>query len=376
MDRDRSLEIRVGLFMILGLVATLAGVIILGSETKLFEQRYVLNAKFEDVSGLRPGAQVQLSGLNVGLVSAVEFPKNLDQKVIHVRLNLVQRYQERIRGDSVATISSQGLLGDKYVSITVGSPARGPLTEGSWLDTQEPITIAGYLDDFDEIVENVKSITHTIDVILKGEDGQNAGKSVAAIFASIRRVVTELEEGRGIIHQLIYDKAVARKFESVVTNLDTTSEQIAAVIGEVKDGDGTLHALIYEDQISELLGSLTNTAKKVDELVVEIQEGDGLIHDLVYTEQGQSMLANLTDASADIKDVVASVKRGEGTVGALLVDPTLYEDVKTLLGRAKRNQVLKDYVRQTMRRNERMQGVDDGRPSADGRRAEDSSPTE
>ncbi len=371
MDRDRALEIRVGLFMVLGLVITVVGVVVLGSESKIFEQRYVLNASFEDVSGLRPGAQVQLSGLNVGLVSAVEFPNDLDQKVIHVRMNLVKSYQERIRGDSVATISSQGLLGDKYVSITVGSPARQPLTEGSWLDTQEPITIAGYLEDFDVIIENVKSITHTIDVILKGEDGQNAGKSVAAIFASIRRVVTELEEGRGIIHQLIYDKAVARKFSSVVTNLDTTSKQLVSVVGEIKDGDGTLHALIYKDQITGLLTSLTKTAEKVDALVVEIKEGDGLIHDLVYTEEGQSMLANLTDASADIRDVVAAVKRGEGTIGALLVDPTLYEDVKTLLGKAQRNRILKDYVRETLRRNEREQGLDDGRPLSDGRRGDE-----
>lgn len=358
------------MFMVLGLIITVAGVMILGSESKIFEQRYVLNASFEDVSGLRPGAQVQLSGLNVGLVSAVEFPKDLELKVIHVRMNLVKSYQERIRGDSVATISSQGLLGDKYVSITVGSAARQPMTEGSVLETQEPITIAGYLEDFDEIVGNVKSITHTIDVILKGEDGQDAGKSVAAIFKAIQNVVAELEDGKGIIHELIYDKAVAKRFKSVIANLDVTSEKLVDVIGEIKDGDGTLHALIYKDQITGLLTSLTATAEKVDALVVEIKEGDGLIHDLVYTEEGQSMLANLTDASADIRDVVASVKRGEGTVGALLVDPTLYEDIKTLLGKAQRNKILKDYVRDTLRRNEREAGVDDGRPLSDGRRAE------
>jgi phospholipid/cholesterol/gamma-HCH transport system substrate-binding protein len=366
-DRDRSLEIRVGLFMVLGLIVTIFGVVLLGSESKLFEPRYVLNASFEDVSGLRPGAQIQLSGLNVGIVSAVEFPRDLNQKVVFVRMNIVQRYQKRIRGDSIATISSQGLLGDKYVSVTVGSPARQPLTEGSWLETEEPITIAGYLSDFDEIIENVKSITKTIDVILKGEDGQNAGKSVAAIFASIRNVVTELEQGRGLIHELVYDKKVAQRFKSVVANLDETTAQIKVVINEIKNGDGTLHALVYEDQISELLTSLTATAQKVEALVVEIKDGKGLIHDLVYTERGQSMLANLTDASADIRDVVAAVKRGEGTVGALLVDPTLYEDVKILLGRAQRNKILKDYVRETMRRNEREERLDDGRPISDGR---------
>jgi phospholipid/cholesterol/gamma-HCH transport system substrate-binding protein len=155
-----------------------------------------------------------------------------------------------------------------------------------------------------------------------------------------------------------------------MVTLAVTSEKLVDVIGEIKDGDGTLHALIYKDQITGLLTSLTATAEKVDALVVEIKEGDGLIHDLVYTEEGQSMLANLTDASADIRDVVASVKRGEGTVGALLVDPTLYEDIKTLLGKAQRNKILKDYVRDTLRRNEREAGVDDGRPLSDGRRAE------
>ena len=214
-------------------------------------------------------------------------------------MNIVQQYQERIRGDSIATISSQGLLGAKYVSVTVGSPDRQPMTEGSWLETQEPITIAGYMDDFDEIVENVKNITQAIDEILRGPDGEKAGKSLAAIFASVRNVVTELEEGRGIIHELVYDKAVARKFKSLVHNLDDTSVKLSAVMTQVQEGEGTLHTLIYKDQVSELLASLTEAAKKVDDLVVEIKEGDGLIHDLVYTDGGQSMLASLTDASSD-----------------------------------------------------------------------------
>jgi phospholipid/cholesterol/gamma-HCH transport system substrate-binding protein len=92
-------------------------------------------------------------------------------------------------------------------------------------------------------------------------------------------------------------------------------------------------------------------------LVKEIQEGDGLIHDLVYTDQGQSMLADLKDVSADIKDIVASTKRGEGTIGGLLIDPTIYQDVKTLLGKAQRNKILKAYVRDTLRRNEQQEGV-------------------
>jgi len=361
MERDRSLEIRVGLFVALALAGFVTMIVVLGSEDALFEERYTLQAKFQDVNGLRVGAAVFLAGLDCGLVSDVTFPGKLSDQTVHVTMSIRDRCRDRIRGDSVASISSQGLLGDKLISLTVGSEDRNAMAEGSWLESVEPAELTDFLDDGRDIVARVKSIVVKIDDALGSEDGEGAGKSVLAILQSVRDILAEVENGQGLIHALVYDDRFTKKLNSTLASLDATADDFAAVAKEIKDGDGLVHNLVYEDEITpklvSLVENLNGTGQRIDELVKEIQEGDGLIHDLVYTDEGQSMLADLKDVSADIKDIVAATKRGEGTIGGLLVDPTVYQDVKTLLGRAQRNKILKAYVRDTLRRNEQEEGV-------------------
>lgn len=364
MERDRSLEIKVGFFVLVALAGFVTMIVVLGSEDALFEKRYTLNARFADVNGLRVGAAVFLAGMDCGLVSDVNFPGTLSDRTVHVRLSLQTDCRERIRGDSVASISSQGLLGDKLVSISVGSEDRAVLAEGSWLESTEPAELTDFLDDGKEILATVKSIVVKIDTALGSEDGEGAGKSVLGILQSVRNILTEMESGEGLLHALVYDKKITRALTGTLTSLDKTADDFAAVAAEIKDGDGLVHNLVYEDEITpkliSLVENLNGTGQRIDALVTEIQEGDGLIHDLVYTDEGQSILADLKDVSADIKDIVEATKRGEGTIGGLLMDPSIYEDVKVLLGKAQRNKILKAYVRDTLRRSENEEGISEG----------------
>lgn len=357
MERDRKLELKVGLFVVMGITLLAATFIVLGSEQNLFERNFRLHARFTDISGLRAGAAVRLSGMDVGLVAGIEFPKNLEDRQVIVHLRVAERFQERIRGDSIASIQSQGLLGDKYVSVSLGSPDKGKLEDGSWVDATDPKELMSYLDDVGPILANIESITHQIDVMLKGEEGEKAGKSITDMLASIKRTIVEIETGDGIAHKLIYDKEAGADLAATLASLKEATASIAGIAEEVRSGDGGMHDLVYGDKVTKLLASLEGAAGKIDGLVGEIQQGNGVLHDLVYSDGGKSLLANLSDASADIRDVIAGVKRGEGTLGGILIDPTIYQDVKTLLGKAQRNQVLKAFVRENLRRNEQQEGV-------------------
>jgi phospholipid/cholesterol/gamma-HCH transport system substrate-binding protein len=360
-ERDRSLEIKVGLFVALALAGFIGLVIVLGSEDALFEKRYPLNTEFGDGGGLRSGAAVFVAGLDCGLVSSVDFSTDLGEKKVIVGLSVREACRERIRKDSLATISSQGLLGDKTVSISIGSKDAEVQNDEGWLKSKDPAELSYIIDNGREIVEGAKRIVTKIDYALGTEDAEGAGKSVLAILQSIRTILADVEGGNGLIHALVYDEAATRRLKSALASVDAATDDFAALTKAVKEGDGAIHNLIYEDKITgevqALVKNLNNTSLRIDALVVEIQTGDGLIHDLVYTDKGQSMLADLKDVSTDIKDVVALVKRGEGTLGGLIVDPTIYQDVKTLLGKAQRNKILKAYVRDTLRQNEQEEGV-------------------
>ncbi len=361
MERDRSLEIKVGLFVAFALLVLVTSVIILGSEDALFDARYELQTTFGDAGGLRPGAAVLVAGLDCGVVSDVRFDSNLKAKRVNVTLNVRKACQSRIRLDSVATIASQGLLGDKNVSISMGSDGKKVHDGSEALTSEDPAELSYIIDNGREIVEGAKRIIVKIDTALGSDDAEGAGKSILGILQSIRTILGDVEKGQGLIHALVYDQSSARKLKSALASVDAATDDFAALTKAVKEGDGAIHNLIYEDKITgeihALLVNLNNASTKIDGLVLEIQDGDGLIHDLVYTDKGQSVLADLKDVSTDIKDVVAMVKRGEGTLGGIIVDPTIYQDLKTLLGKAQRNKILKAYVRDTLRQNEQEEGV-------------------
>lgn len=357
MERDRNLEIKVGFFVMMGLSLLVVTVVILGSEQNLFERNYTLHGSFSDISGLREGASVRLAGMDVGLVATIEFPLDLDKKEVHVHMRVAERFRDRIRGDTLATIQTQGVLGDKYIALDLGSADRAALEDGSWLETRDPQDLLAGIDD---IKQNILEITEKINIMLGSESGQDAGASIRGILTSFKNVAAEIERGDGIVHELIYDKKAGRDMKRMVANISTVMASINGLVGDIKEGDGTIHKLIYDDQISGLVAALETAVEGINVVIRDIKEGDGVLNTLVYGEGTENLLNNLTEASADIQIIIAGIKNGDGTLGALLADPTVYEDVKTLLGGAKRNKILKAYVRDTIRKNERQEGLSDG----------------
>ena len=371
MERDRKLEIKVGLFVGMGIVLFLATLVGLGSEQNLFEKNYVLTTEFNEIAGLRTGAAVRLAGMDVGVVTGISFnapdpgrdslrkealegPPIAGQKHISVRLRVAKRFQERIREDSIARIETQGVLGDQYIALSLGSMDAAELAGGDVLRGVDPESL---LEGVPEIKDKILSITDQLDRALRGEDGEKATRSIAGILESLRNIIGEIEQGQGIIHALVYDEAITRDVKGTLRSLDKTVDSVASIAKEIEEGDGTLHALIYEDQIKNLVASLQSTADNIDDVVMAVKEGDGVVHSLLYEDEGKNLIDNLTDASAGLRDMIQEMEQGKGTIGALIKDPSVYEDVKTFLGGAQRNKILKSYVRDTIRKNERSEGL-------------------
>lgn len=363
MERDPRTELIVGIFVVLGIGLFLGAFFMLGSDNPVFERNYQLHCSFSDISGLREGAMVRVAGMNAGTVIAIGFSETLDDQEIAVVLQLRDQYRERIREDSMATIATEGLLGDKYISITVGSPEDSEgkpipvLQHGDTIKRVNPKGLSDILATADNVLINLEDSTKQIKVILEGPEGETAGKSLMAIFESIQHVVAELENGRGLLHELVYDRSTAQNYRNTMAKLDSTTARLDRILEEVELGDGTMHALFYEDDVAEMVAEITAAADEIDGLVEDIKTKEGLLHTLVYDEGEKNLLINLTEASDNLREVTRMIRDGEGTVGALITDPTVYEDLQTLLGRAERNKILKEYVRRTIRSNEEGEGL-------------------
>jgi phospholipid/cholesterol/gamma-HCH transport system substrate-binding protein len=283
MAKKTAQEIRVGLFIFIGIILAFIVVFSIGSTNQLFRQQYTLFTNFRDVGGLIVGSPVRLAGVEVGTVSKIWFLTDRNKRLVGVELKINEDVQERIREDSNASIRTMGVLGDKYIAISIGSPENKPLKNGDSIASVETVELFAYLERADKIVNNIESITDSLNTFLEPIKKEGSGEDVAHIIKHTDEIVTE-----------------------------------------IKDGEGTLHSLIYSEP-----GETANAFKKLDESI------------------------------ARLDSIVTKIDNGEGTLGALVNDPSLYEDLKTVLGGAKRSRLIKAVVDFTIKKGEKAKDTED-----------------
>jgi phospholipid/cholesterol/gamma-HCH transport system substrate-binding protein len=347
---------RVGIFLALGIVVAIVAVFTLGSKGGLFESKTTLYVHFADINGLVPGAPVRLAGLDVGMVSKIRFSDDLSKREASVELAVKDRYMSRIRGDSRAFIDSKGLLGDKLVNITIGTAQSRELQDGDTIKTRPSLSIE---DLTNKVNQAVASVTHATD-----EAGQFlealADPQVRTDLKRIVHAVAALTEGvvqnDGVLHRLVYDRKYGDQVGGILTETHETIvalrrgvDHVQAIAGAVQSGDGTLHELIYGKQGVQAVSDLQQAAGELAALMHAARTEPGLVHALIYDEQSGQMVQQWAEVSERIDRITSEVEKGRGTIGGLLVDPSVYEDLKTVLGNIERNVLLKALIRFTIK---------------------------
>jgi phospholipid/cholesterol/gamma-HCH transport system substrate-binding protein len=184
-------ETMVGIFVLLGLSIISLLVFTIAGRQKLFEPRYRVTALFSSVAGLKVGSPVRLAGLEVGRVETLEFTAK--GKVLAI-LSLQTRYQKQIRFDSVATISSVGVLGDKSVEISVGSQDEEIIADRGGIETKDPFDIAGFVDQTAPMAAKVDEILTYLSKIT-GEFSMEELHLVETIEHA-NRIIKKMDEGK------------------------------------------------------------------------------------------------------------------------------------------------------------------------------------
>lgn len=211
MQPREATQIRVGLFVFAGVFTAMIVIFLLGGEKQLFTREYRLRAFFEDISGLRVGAPILLAGVRVGLVDRIDFGKNLNEKKVEVRLAIEREFQERIRRDSTATVTTQGLLGDKIVTIGLGSPDQDVLAEGEMISTEERPSFFTIAEKSGVLMENInkaaRAVTHVLEDPL-AQDLSATAKELRVASRELRQILEKVNRGEGTIGALLADPGI------------------------------------------------------------------------------------------------------------------------------------------------------------------------
>ena len=271
----------------LGIASFILSIYFLGSEREIFSKQSNYYVSFKDVKGLSLGAPVKLGGVIIGRVADILFAGDTDELTVTLSIN--EKYLSRIRLDSRVSLETAGLLGDKFASISVGkdpiqAAPGGFLMASSEADTSELLGKAA------KVVDNTVQIS---------DDIKGITKSVKA-------------DGAEDLNKSIHE------FRELVTNL-------AAISKEIRTGDGLLHALTYDKHGGDVVRSLAELSTNLKKASVDVSQ-----------------------AAANIKETTETLKSGNGTVGALLVDSKLYDNLVDVTDGAKRSFILKQAIRSSL----------------------------
>jgi len=361
-EREKRVIIRAGLFIAFGLALAGLVIFVIGKERRLFEEENVYTGAFENVDGLALDSPVRLGGLTVGKVSKISFAPDLGDKRIIVTMEISNRFQDRIRSDSVARVTGRGVLGDKAIDISLGSPEKDVIPNKGEMNTGTSGDISSLLKATGEVIDNAVNITRDLRSGVQSYTTPEIRSDVTQLIRSARNIMAEIENGKGPAHVLIYDKKSSEEIKTLLSRasevalrLDDAVTKVDVLLGDIKNGEGSLHALIYDKRIATAVNELGSAADELAKLIHDAKNSkDGAVYQLVYGD-AKTLLADLSQSAADIRAITGKVKAGEGSLGALVNDPTVYEDLKDLLGNLKRNRVLRELVRMSISNNEKLE---------------------
>jgi phospholipid/cholesterol/gamma-HCH transport system substrate-binding protein len=271
MRKETETEIKVGLFVTIGIGLIMLAILVLGGANSIFSRRVQYTMHFPSAEGLIEGAKVVLGGLTVGQVADVAFDR--ETKNVKVTVAIERKHAEWLRKDSTGEIATQGLLGDKFVSISTGTEEAGALPAGAEIPNHPSKDITQFLGKSDQLLASLNGIASSLDRILKQFETNN-------------------------------------RSEQFFQGMAVTSKQLAQA----------------STKLNEELSDLA-----------------------------------LKKASKNLASVLEKINNGTGTLGALVNDPALYDDVRALMGGANRNRVMRNLVRKTIKDAEEAQAAGTGK---------------
>ncbi len=300
-NRNRARILRVGALILLGAAVIALAVWQVGKIFDVFASRYPLVTIVDNAAGLREGAPVTLAGQRVGQVAAIEFiplERQTDEQHVRVHLSVSQDVRKQIRGDSRAYIRTQGLLGDKYVDISPGTPRQPVLLDGDTLPSAEIV-------DLETVMEQASTMMD----------------SASAIIGDIHAITRSIATGQGTMGRLLTDDALYLR-------LTAATGELASLLRDVDRSNGTLGRLMKDPSLYD---DAARAIARVDTLTGDILQGRGTLgrfvtDDALY-ERSVGTVTKLDSTLASVNTLLDQVNTGDGTLQRLISDPALYEQI-------------------------------------------------
>jgi len=316
-------------------------------------RKYVVTARFPHAGGLKEGDGVHVAGKKVGEIQELKLLEDGIEVVMNVDAGV------RIRGSSVATVAWGGLIGNRYVDISLGNlDDQTTLPPGSEIPTGPSIELGDVLRKVDAAAMAFKDMF----------ESSNIGPKLSELVDNLLAIAKDIKEQRGTIGKLVASDELYKKVVGIADDLQGASARISKILLEnderigsilegldaaapeardafasikriseqIDSGKGILPALLHDEKMyEELKGALANldtSLNRIEELTRSFQEGSGLIARLAGDEE---LADDFGAAVKSLKEIAKRLEAGDSTLARLTRDSDLYDDLKKLLDEAR-----------------------------------------
>jgi len=281
MFKDLSRNVKLGVFVFTGTLFFIVLLYFIGSKRNLFSSTVKISAKFYNADGLMSGNSIRFAGINIGTVESVEI---INDSTVLVQMVIQNKATQHIKKNSIASIGTDGLMGNKLVNISSVNKIAGKIEEGDELTTLKAVSASDMMRTLSITNENIKLIT---------ED--------------LKEISSKLNKSNSL-WSFLSDTTITDDLRQTIVSIRLTGERTAYVAGDltklmadVKEGKGALGALLVDTSLSNNLHQSIVSIKMVSK--------------------------DLAIISGDLSHITKGIKNGEGAVGTLLMDTTFVHNM-------------------------------------------------
>ena len=304
----------VGLFVLAGLTLFTAGLFLIGNRHEAFARHIEYYAEFANLSGLAKGSKVQVAGMDAGQIVDIAVPQTPSSKFrAHIRIN--ESFHGLIRTDSIATVGTEGVVGNTFLMIHPGSPKAPAAPPQFTLSSKEPTELADLLDQSKGLLTDMDSTVKNANGLLTSVGGNLNGTltGVRTTMSNANDIVLGVKEGRGPAGMLLRDRDLAAQIRQTVSNVQTATVNLGHAASQADELVSAIQSQQLPQKIDGTMNSVKSAASNLDAASRQIRQtiSEATSPDTSGVSAGVNIresLSNVDSATANMADETEALK--------------------------------------------------------------------
>ncbi|WCO02895.1 MlaD family protein [Psychroserpens ponticola] len=293
MKQTNSQKLNLGLFVIIGTILFITAVYLIGQRQDMFKKTFTISAFFQNINGLQKGNNVRYAGIDIGTVKGITMSND---STIKIDMNIDEKIIVHIKKDAIATIGSDGLVGNMIVNIVPGKGVSEVITNGDIIKSYSKIGTDDILNTLNTSTENAAILT-----------------------SDLLKITNNITKGKGTIGVLLNDTIMAKDLKQSITNLKLASQgasntirEINAIVSSVKTADNTVLGMLLNDSISgkKLKHIVTNLENSSTEIEALLNNANTIVDDFNSSEGTYNYIVKDTSLVNSLKSTLKNINEG------------------------------------------------------------------